>query len=234
MNGADRRSRLLRLAAGAAFLALAAVLVLIVITAAGGGDGGDTDIEGQAAVAKLLDGIPQRQMTLGEPEAPVELIEFGDLQCPVCATYSEEVLPEIMETQVRKGTVRIDFRNLTIIGPESVGAGAAALAAGKQGRGWSFVDLFYRNQGDENSGYADDDAFLRAVAKAAGVRNLAKWDAERAEMTAKVEETTQEAANLGFDGTPSFAIKGPQTGGIKLLGFPESAGELEAAIEEAG
>jgi protein-disulfide isomerase len=234
MSEADRRSRLLRLAAGAAFLALAAVLVLIVITAAGSGDGGDSQIEDRAAVAKLLDGIPQRQMTLGDPDAPVELIEFGDLQCPVCATYSKEILPEIMETQVRQGTIRIDFRNLTIIGPESVGAGAAALAAGEQGRGWSFVDLFYRNQGDENSGYADDDAFLRALAKAAGVKNLTKWDAERAEMTEKVEETTKEAANLGFDGTPSFAIKGPQTGGIKLLGFPESAGELEAAIEEAG
>jgi protein-disulfide isomerase len=234
MSGTDRRSRLLRLAAGAAFLTLAAVLVLIVITAAGSGDGGDTDIEGRTAVAKLLDGIPQRQMTIGDPAAPVELIEFGDLQCPVCAAYSEEVLPEIMETQVRKGAVKIDFRNLTIIGPESVGAGAAALAAGKQGRGWSFVDLFYRNQGDENSGYADDDAFLRALAKAAGVRNLARWDAERAELTPKVEETSQEAANLGFDGTPSFAIKGPKTGGIKLLGFPESAAELEAAIEEAG
>lgn len=233
MSGDDRRSRLLRLAAGAAFLTLAALLVLIVIAAAGSGDGGDTDIEGRGAVAKLLDGIPQRQMTLGDPEAPVELIEFGDLQCPVCAAYSEDVLPEVMETQVRKGKVKVDFRNLTIIGPESVGAGAAALAAGTQGRGWSYVDLFYRNQGDENSGYADDDAFLRALAKAAGVRNLAKWDAERAEMAAKVEETSQEATNLGFDGTPSFAIKGPKTGGIKLLGFPESAAELEAAIEEA-
>ncbi len=234
MSEADRRSRLLQLAAGAAFLAVAAVLVLIVITASGDGDGGDTDLEGKAAVAKLLRGLPQQEMLLGDPRAPVELIEFGDLQCPVCAAYAEEVLPEIMETQVRKNEVRIDFRNLTIIGPESVTAGAAALAAGAQGRGWSFVDLFYRNQGDENSGYADDDAFLRAVAVAAGVKNLAKWDAERAEMTAEVEASTQEAANLGFSGTPSFAIKGPKTGGVKLLGAPESAEELVAAIEEAG
>jgi protein-disulfide isomerase len=234
MSDADRRSRLLQLAAGAAFLAVAVVLVLIVITASGSGDGGDTEIEGKAAVAKLLEGIPQRGMVLGESEAPVELIEFGDLQCPVCAAYSEKILPAIMETQVKKGAVKIDFRNFTIIGPESVTAGAAALAAGAQGRGWSFVDLFYRNQGSENSGYADDDAFLRAIAKAAGVPNLAKWDAERAEMTAEVEETSQEAQNLGFGGTPSFAIKGPKTGGIELLELPESAGELEAAIEEAG
>jgi protein-disulfide isomerase len=234
MSDADRRSRLLQLAAGAAFLAVAVVLVLIVITASGSGDGGDTKIEGKTAVAKLLEGIPQQGMVLGDPKAAVELIEFGDLQCPVCAVYSEEILPAIMETQVKQGAVKIDFRNFTIIGPESVTAGAAALAAGTQGRGWSFVDLFYRNQGNENSGYADDSAFLKAVAKAAGVQNLDKWDGERAEMTADVEETSQEAQNLGFNGTPSFAIKGPKTGGIKLLGSPESAGELEAAIEEAG
>jgi protein-disulfide isomerase len=234
MSDADRRSRLLQLAAGAVFLAVAVVLVLIVITASGSGDGGDTKIEGKAAVKRLLAGIPQQGMTLGDPEAPVELIEFGDLQCPVCAAYSEEVLPAIMETRVKKGEVKIDFRNFTIIGPESVTAAAAALAAGAQGRGWTFVDLFYRNQGSqENSGYAADDAFLRALAKAAGLENLTKWDAERAEMTAEVEETSQEAQNLGFEGTPSFAIKGPKTGGIELLGFPESAGELEAAIEGA-
>lgn len=234
MTGADRRSRLLQLAAGAAFLALAIVLVLIVVTASGGGDGGDTEIEGKAAVAKLLEGIPQQEMLLGDPKAPVELIEFGDLQCPVCAAYSEEILPAIMETQVKMGVVKIDFRNYTIIGPESVTAGAAALAAGAQGRGWTFVDLFYRNQGGENSGYADDEAFLEALARAAGVQNLSKWDADRVEMTSEVEETSQEAQNLGFDGTPSFAIKGPKTGGIKLLGTPETTGALEAAIEEAG
>ncbi|HVD40927.1 MAG TPA: thioredoxin domain-containing protein [Solirubrobacterales bacterium] len=233
MSDDARRSRLLQLAAGAAFLAVAVVLVLIVITASGSGDGGDTQIEGKVAMARLLKGIPQQEMLLGDPDAPVELIEFGDLQCPVCAAYSEEVLPAIMETEVRKGEVKIDFRNLTIIGPESVTAGAAALAAGAQGRGWSFVDLFYSNQGGENSGYADDDAFLRAVARAAGVQNLTKWDAERSELNAKVEETSQEAENLGFTGTPSFAVKGPKTRGIRILGFPESAEELEAAIEEA-
>jgi protein-disulfide isomerase len=233
MTDSERRSRLLQMAAGAAFLALAVVLVLIVISTSSGGDGGDTKLEGAAAVDKLLAGVPQHEMTLGDPGAPVELIEFGDLQCPYCAAYSEEVLPAIIENQVNKGEAKIDFRNFTIIGPESVPAGAAALAAGKQGHGWSFVDLFYRNQGGENSGYVDD-AFLEAVAKGAGVKNLAKWNAERTNLTTEVEATTQEAENLGFSGTPSFAVKGPRTNGIKLLGTPQSSGDLEAAIADAG
>jgi len=234
MSAAERRSRLLRLAAGAAFLALAAVLVLIVVSATGNGDGGDTKLEGVPEVKELLTGIPQHGMLLGDPQAPVELIEFGDLQCPICAGYSKEILPPIMETRVRDGEVKLAFRNLTILGAESVVAGAAALAAGAQGHGWSFVEIFYRNQAEEESGYADDEAFLKAIARAAGVHNLTKWQADRRQMTQKVEETTEEAHGLGFSGTPSFAIQGPQTGEIQPLGSPGSTDSLESAIDAAG
>lgn len=231
-GGGDRRGRLLQLAAGAVFLAAAVVLVLIVVNASSGGDGGDTDLEEVAEVNALLAGIPQRGMLLGDPKAPVELVEFGDLQCPFCAAFAEDILPLLIEGQVERGEVKIDFRNYTIIGEQSLPAGAAALSAGAQGRGWSFVELFYRNQGAENSGYADD-AFLEAVAKGAGVKDLARWNADRAKLTAEVESTNEEAEELGFDGTPSFAIKGPKTDGLERIGTPESAEALEEAIEEA-
>jgi protein-disulfide isomerase len=229
MSDADRRTKLLQLAAGAVFLAIAVVVVLIVVNASSSSGDGD---EGAAEVNSLLSGIPQREMVLGDPKAPVELVEFGDLQCPVCAAYAEEILPPIVETQVKQGEVKIDFRNFTIIGPQSTPAGAAALAAGTQGRGWNYLELFYRNQGGENSGYADD-AFLKAVAEGAGVKDLAQWNEDRAELTAKVEETTEEAQRLGFDGTPSFAIRGPNTDGLEILGTPESTGALEEAIDGA-
>lgn len=226
----ERRQRLLQIAAGATFLVLAVVLVLIVVNA---GDGsGDTNIEGAAEVDRLLGGIPQNGMVLGDPEAPVELIEFGDLQCPACKGYAEEILPPLIENRVKNGEARLDFRNFTIIGEQSLAAGAAALAAGEQGRGWNYVELFYRNQGEENSGYADD-AFLEAVAKGAGVRSIPKWNQDRQKLTVEVEKTTEEAKRLGLEGTPSFAIKGPGTKGLELLGTPESTGSLEEAIAEA-
>jgi protein-disulfide isomerase len=231
MSADERRTKLLQMAAGAVFLTIAAVAVLIVVNASSS-DGGDANLEGAAEVDSLLTGIPQREMALGDPNAPVELVEFGDLQCPVCAAYAEEILPPIVEAQVKRGEVRIDFRNFTIIGPQSATAGAAALAAGAQGRGWNYLELFYRNQGGENSGYADD-AFLEAVAKGAGVKDLARWNQDRTELTAEVEETTAEAQELGLDGTPSFAIRGPNTDGLEVLGTPESTGALEAAIDEA-
>jgi protein-disulfide isomerase len=231
MNAADRRTKLLQLAAGAVFLAVAVVLVLIVVNASSD-EGGDTNLEGAAEINRSLRGIPQREMLLGDPRAPMELVEFGDLQCPACKVYTEEVLPPIIENQVKNGEVRIGFRNFTIIGAESVPAGAAALAAGEQGRGWNFVELFYRNQGRENSGYIDDD-FLKAIAEGAGVDDLAKWDEDRARLEAQVEETSQEAQQLGFSGTPSFALQGPNTEDLEAIGTPSSTGSLEEALEEA-
>jgi protein-disulfide isomerase len=229
----ERRQRLLRMAAGAAFLVLAVVLVLIVVNSSGGSGGDATNIEGASEVDNLLAGVPQDGMLLGDPKAPVELVEFGDLQCPVCAGYAQEILPPIIENQVKKGEVKIGFRNFTIIREESVPAGAATLAAGEQGRGWNYLDVFYRNQGEERSGYVTDE-FMEAVAKAAGVKDLAKWNQDRKSLTGEVEKTTAEAQSLGFNGTPSFAIKGPSTNGLKLLGTPESTGALEEAIEDAG
>ena len=230
-SGADRRQRLLQMAAGAAFLVLAVVLVLIVVNSSDG-SGGDTTIDEAAEVNRELAGIPQHQMVLGDPKAPVELVEFGDLQCPVCAGYAKEILPPIIEDQVKKGEVKIDFRNLTIIGPESIPAGAAALAAGEQGRGWNYLEIFYRNQGAERSGYVTDE-FMEAVAKAAGVRDLAKWNQDRKQLTGEVEKTTAEAEKLGFHATPSFAVEGPGTEGLELLGTPETTGSLEEALENA-
>jgi len=232
MTDADRRTRMLQLAAGAAFLALAAVLVLIVVATSSSGDGGDTKLEGAAEVNRQLAGIPQEGMVLGDPSAPVEVVEFADLQCPYCKAFTEEVLPPIIENQVKKGQVKLAFHNFTIIGEQSLPAGAAALAAGAQGRGWNFVELFYENQGAENGGYADD-AFLEAVAKGAGVEDIGKWNRDRERFTAEVEETTAEAQQLGFGGTPSVAIEGPKTDGLEPIETPSSAGDLEAAIGAA-
>jgi protein-disulfide isomerase len=227
----ERRAKLLQLASAATFLAIVAVAVLVVVSASGG-DGGDTELEGGAAVDRLLAGIPQEGTVLGDPEAPVELVEFGDLQCSTCKGYSEEILPPIIESQVEEGEVKIDFRNFTIIDERSTAAGAAALAAANQGRGWNYIELFYRNQGEEHSGYVDG-AFLKAIAAGAGVEDISKWQEERRKLVPEVEKTTAEAEALGFSGTPSFAVKGPKSRELEPLGTPESTADLEEAIENA-
>jgi protein-disulfide isomerase len=232
----ERRKRLLQLGAGAVFLVLAVVVVLIVVSSSGNGDSGDTSLEEVGAVDSLLNGIPQEGLVLGDKSAPVELIEFGDLKCPVCKAFSENVLPPVIESQVASGKATIEFRNFTIIDEESVPAGAATIAAGAQGRGWDYLELFYRNQGNEDSHYVTDD-FMTAIAKGAGIKDIAKWseDREAPQTTKEVEATSAEAAQkFSFEGTPSFAIKGPNTNGFEVLELNESPGYYEEAIEKAG
>jgi protein-disulfide isomerase len=229
----QRRRLLLQIGSAAVFLAIVAVAVLIVVSASET-SGGDTDLEDVGLVKRELRGIPQNGLILGDPKAEVTLYEFGDLQCPVCKAFSEGIVPEVVDSKVRGGKAKIEFKNYVIISEESVPAGAGAIAAGEQGRGWSFVGLFYRNQGPEASGYVTDE-FLTEIARGAGVPDIAAWNRVRksAATLAQVKRTSEEARQLGFTGTPSFAVKGPATRGIETLGTPGSAGTLEEAIDAA-
>jgi protein-disulfide isomerase len=230
----ERRKRLLQIGSAAVFLVVAVVLVLIVISA-NDSSGGDSNLEDTGLVSRQLAGIPQNGLVLGDPKAQAILVEFGDLQCPVCKSFSEEIIPDVIDSKVRSGEARIEFRNFTIISQESIPAGAAAIAAGGQGRGWNFIELFYRNQGPETSGYVTDE-FLTEVAKGAGVPDIAKWNKARKSDSVLEEVTngTEAARELGLSGTPSFAIAGPRVPGTEAIGTPGSAEALEEAIEAAG
>lgn len=229
----ERRRLLLQVGSAAVFLAIVAVAVLIVVSS-NETDGGDSELEGVGPVKRELNGIPQDGMTLGEPGAKVTLYEFGDLQCPVCKGFSEEIIPDVIDSKVRSGEAKIAFRNYTIISEESIPAAAAAIAAGEQGKGWDFVELFYRNQGIEASGYVTDE-FLTEIAKGAGVPDVARWNQDRKSgaVLRQVKSESEEAQSLGLTGTPSFAVSGPATQAKEALGTPSSSGALEAAIEDA-
>jgi protein-disulfide isomerase len=236
VESSDRRTRILQLGAGAVFIAIVAVVAVIVIASSGSSDSGGNaeELEKVSEVNSALQGVPQEGMVLGDPSAPVEVVEFADLQCPFCKVASEEVLPPVIESQVEQGQAKLVFKNFPIISEESVPAGAAAIAAGMQGVGWDFLEIFYRNQGEEGSGYADDE-FFTAVAEAAGVEDMAQWNKDRKSSKVKkeVEKTQAEAIELGFNGTPSYALKGPGTNGLEAAGNISSAGDLESAIDAA-
>jgi len=234
-QGADRRTRLLQLSAGGVFLAIIIVVVVIIVAGGSSSSGGDaSNIEHTKEVAKIVEGIPQKKLVLGKASAPTTLIMYGDLQCPICKEYIEEFLPEIISTDVKTGKVKLIYRDFIIISEESIPAGEAALAAGEQSKGWTFIETFYRNQGEERSGYVTEE-FLESIGKAAGIPDLAKWNKERksGKFKKQVEATTEQADKLGFTGTPSYAVEGPNSNGLELLGTPGSTEAIEEAIKKA-
>jgi protein-disulfide isomerase len=233
-QAAARRKRLVQYGALAGLLALVVVAALIIVSQNNGGDatgaGAGGDVADVSLVAKELKGIPQNGTVLGDPKSKVSVIEYGDLQCPVCKQFSAQVSPDIISSIVRKGTATYDFRQWVIIGPESTTAAKAALAAGEQGRYWNFVELFYRNQGTENSGYVTDD-FLTSIAEGAGVKDIDKWNSDRdsSKWDSILKRNDSQAKGFGFTGTPSILVEGP--GGRKTFATIPVASQIEAAVK---
>jgi protein-disulfide isomerase len=230
----DRRRRVQYLSL-AAFGGVAVIVALIVISQSGGDDNGGgspSNVAGAARVDAELQGIPQDGQTLGDADAPVTVTEFGDPQCPVCKAFAEQIAPQLIAGEVKSGAARYTYEPYLIIGPDSEPAMKAALAAGEQGRFWNYLQLFYANQGQENSGYVTDD-FLTSIAKGAGVEDVDAWDQSRndSKWDSVLDQGTSKAESFGFNGTPSLLVQGPN-GTKPLSGF--GLDEIEAAIQQVG
>jgi protein-disulfide isomerase len=234
--GTLARKRRVQYLALAGFAAVAVVVALILISQSGGSDsGGGTpaNLQGAQQVTTQLSGIPQSGAVLGGASAPVSVIEYGDPQCSSCKFFSEQVAPQLISGNVKPGKVKYDFRPFLVIGPDSEPAMKAALAAGDQGRFWNFLQLFYLNQGGENSGYVTDD-FLTSVAKGAGVPDINKWNTDRndSKWDAVIQQGSSQAQSFGFTGTPSIVVQGPN--GQRAVGGSTipSLQQIQAAIQQ--
>jgi protein-disulfide isomerase len=190
------------------------VLVIAVAAIATGGCGDTGAVKApppqSAQVAATFAGIPQHGRTLGNPSAPVTLHEFADLKCPICRTYTSEVLPMLLRKYVRPGKLKIVFEPQTFVGSpqgDSERAARFALAAGMQNKLWEFAELWYRNQRDEGTAYSTDE-YIRWIAS--GVPGLNVDRALAARKSPQVTEVLSEASGLfnagHFPGTPSFAL----------------------------
>jgi len=106
----------------------------------------------------------------------------------------------------------------------------AALAAGKQDRAWHFIETFYREQGEEGSGYVTD-RFLEGIASEVPGLNLSQWNRDRSDpqLAGEIAADEQAAEDAGLNGTPSFLIG--RSGGASSTFASTNAASLDAAIE---
>lgn len=204
-----QRNRLLLLAAA---VAVAVVVVVVVIAvASSGGDSSSsatTETTGTSATpAALFAGIPQQGDLLGKASAPATLLVFEDPQCPFCREFNVDTLPSVVSDFVRTGRVRLAFRGINIIGPNSNVGLRAIYAAAQQNRAWQMAEELYRRQGEENSGWITTEV-VREAATAAGAKP-AVVVAAMPKQTARLSAAAQEANQLRLQGTPSFYLQRP-------------------------
>lgn len=150
----------------------AALLIVVIAVAVSTHDANEATkpkVASKHDVTKILRGIPQEGTRLGDPDAPLVLVEFADLQCPYCKEFAATSWPNIVQRYVRTGKLRMELRLMDFLGPDSGKASKAIMAAALQNRMWDASMRFYDVQGQENSGYVTE-RFLRDVL--GGVRGL--------------------------------------------------------------
>jgi protein-disulfide isomerase len=214
---------LLALLVAAAIVVAALLVVLSQLGSAGGGSRED--------VGGFYSGIPQDGTTLGEGDAPVTVYLYEDFQCPFCGRFSREMFPKLVDDYVRDGKVKLVSETMAFLGPDSVTAARAALAAGEQNRYWPYYTLLFAHQGEENSGYVTDD-FLRGLAEQTPGVDVGKWEGQRAgnSFAKELEAVQSKAQASGINSTPTLVFKGLD-GQVKV-GRLTSYDQISSAIDK--
>jgi protein-disulfide isomerase len=148
-------------------------------------------LPGARAVAKLFKGIHQKGLVLGRPKAPVTLIEYIDLQCPVCEEFETTELAPLVKKYVRRGKLKIKMQPWNIIdayegGDDSLRGQKATIGAARQNKAFNFAQVLYDNQGVEDTGWMDDAVISQIAASVDGLRPFKLATAANSAATRKV------------------------------------------------
>ena len=155
---------------------------------------------------------------LGDPNAPITLVEFGDYQCHYCNVFFQSIEKDIVKNYVDTGKVKIIFKDYNIIGEDSVIASQGAHCANDQGLFWEYHDILYSNWTGENNGWASSEN-LAIFAQQIDL-NMNKWSEcmKKGSHSQIILKSNDDARALELTGTPAFFIINSEGKVTKLFG----------------
>jgi len=163
-------------------------------------------------MSTLKPSVSEKDHIQGAESASIEIVEFGDYECPHCGD-AYPVVKEIEETFGDQ--IKFVFRNFPLqeAHPLALPAALAAEAAARQGKFWEMHDAIYENQ------YRLDEEIFDELAETIGLDlDKFKEDADSDETQQKVEDDFESGIRSGVNGTPSFYINGTKfDGGVMDL-----------------
>lgn len=148
----------------------------------------------------------------GPPDAPIQVVEYLDYQCPACGLHARNFEPGIVEAFASSGKVRYEVKFFQIFGPESSYAAQAVLCAAEQDKAWQMHHVVFANQlptGEKDIGNYSRGRLKEMAATIEGLNTDAFaqcLDSNRHEAT--VQQHAREALSRGVNSTPSFLVNG--------------------------
>lgn len=224
-----KRRRIYTLFGGTAAAAIVLALILILINQEE--DAGEYADEPLTVPPPIAADVPREGRTLGDPDAPVHIIEYGDYQCPGCAAFATNVKPQLVEEYIANGQVYFEYRELRGLGNESNDASVAATCALEQDMYWAFHDMLYYNQVGRDDGGFSEQRMVR-MAEQLEMDVDAFEDCLGTDRFDDELEAMSEMANEdNIRATPSVIINGTLLEGPT---YEQVRQEVEAALQEAG
>ena len=186
--------------------------------------------------------------SMGDPNAPVKIVEFSDYQCPFCERFSTDTEPSLIESYISTGKVHFTYRstgnwvsqNINSGLTESEDAAEAAYCAGDQGKYWEMNDMIFGNVLGEDVG-SFTDRRLSAIAEKTGL-DMTQYEEcySSNKYRDAVVKDGQDALAAGVQGTPSFVLTYTNASGEEVTELIEGAQpfsvfqeKIEAALAAA-
>lgn len=235
MSDSRKSLRSSRLVPLIAVLVGIAAVAFVIFQATGNDDDAGQDQAGQHTSAvprsEWEHRDPTDPMALGKTDAPVGLVVFSDFQCPYCAKWSNDTLPELLK-YVDNGKLRIEFREMNIFGAESEQAARAAYSAGMQGKLREYHELLFPNGKPRPKDQLNDDA-LAELAGQAGL-DVARFKTDYGSRTvlSAIRDKASDGFTAGAYSTPAFIL-----GNEPILGAQPTSvfvDKLTSALDASG
>jgi len=147
---------------------------------------------------------------LGDPSAPITIVEFGDYQCHQCYNWFHNTKPAIFQDYIETGKANLVFVDLAFLGRDSPKAAQASYCAEDQEMYWEYHDILYISQESKiDNGWANTER-LKAFAFSLGLdMDLFNSCLDSEKYSKRVQYNSQQAREHGVRGTPGFFIVGP-------------------------
>jgi len=155
---------------------------------------------------------------LGDLNAPLTMIEFGDYQCTFCKKYFDETEESILTNYVVTGKVKILFKDFIVVNEDSINAASAAHCANDQKMFWQYHSTLYNNWDGEGTGWASSEQ-LHQFASTLGL-DMDKFSEcmSKSKWKELVDSSHADGRTLGVNATPTFFIIDQNNKVLKITG----------------
>lgn len=170
-----------------------------------------------ASTSQVDPNLPEVQSNgyvIGSPQAPLEVTEFGDFECPTCGRFAELTEPDVRANLINTGKIRLRFIDFPLpMHKNTWNASRAAACADQQGQFWPMHDLLYGNQDQWNGEVTDNpDKVIKGLAHKLPGLDAKAFDkcVDTRAMQAKIQAHQKLAEDHKVQGTPTFIFGNTQ------------------------